>query len=80
MKYFDTLSCAWFISYSYKKHDYEKKVYAIPPISEKRTITSHVKLLNTKQATTYDDRNPGSGLGQGEKREDSQLKEVQFCL
>jgi hypothetical protein len=36
--------------------------------------------MYTKQATTYDDRNPGSGLGQGEKREDSQLNEVQFCL
>jgi hypothetical protein len=52
MKNFDTLSCAWFISYSYKKHDYEKKVYAIPPISEKQTITSHVKLTQYVLDTT----------------------------
>jgi len=38
---------------------------AIPPMSTKRTTTSHRNLLNTKKVTTtYDVKDPGHGLGQ----------------
>jgi len=36
----------------------------IPPISTKRTITSHFNPLNTRKTTTYIIGNPGPGLGQ----------------
>jgi hypothetical protein len=34
----------------------------IPPISAKRTITSHLKSLSTKKTKTYDVGNPGPVL------------------
>ena len=39
----------------------------IPPISTKRTIKSHLKSLTTKRTTTYDVRNPNSGMEQEQK-------------
>jgi hypothetical protein len=39
----------------------------IPPISTKRTITSHLKSLNIKQTMTCRDGHPGPGLVQAQK-------------
>ena len=39
----------------------------IPPISTKRTITSHLKSLNIKQTITCRDGHPGPGLVQAQK-------------
>jgi len=38
----------------------------ISPISTKRTITSHLSLLNTNKITIYDVGNPGPGLEQAQ--------------
>jgi len=50
----------------------EKKVFklwwsTIPPISTKRTITSHLNSLNTEKTMAYDVGNHGHGLGQTQK-------------
>ena len=39
----------------------------IPPISTRRTITSHLKSLNSKKATTNDEGKSGPGLRQAQK-------------
>jgi hypothetical protein len=46
----------------------------IPPISTKRTMISHLKLLNTKQTTTYNVRNPGPGLWQDREKTNKKYK------
>jgi hypothetical protein len=52
----------------FMKRKFKQGRSIIPPISIKRTITSHLNSLNTKKKTiAYDIGNPGPGLIQGQK-------------
>ena len=57
----------WNILQCYEKKVYKQRWSTIPPMSTKRTITSHLKSLNLKKITTYHHGSPCPGMRQAQQ-------------